>query len=548
VISNDIPVAALCTLSFWLLWRVVKKPTLTRGLAAGVAIGLALLTKISALPLLPIALVAFAWLWQRQQEKRVVWLVTAVTLLSALLIAGWWFGRAWYLYGTPFGLTAHDQAPWAFSETFQRDGLGQQWLDVFESFWASIGWSPTQFHDNVYWLLLGLVLLALVGLGKELWQGWRNPNLVTNLRQNPQPLFLFLFLFMLGATALALEAWMRRVSAPFGRLLFPALAPIIILLWLGWRAIHPYLAHLLLLIVAVLAILAPIHIIWPAYHPQQLPAAAFAQTETLNWQFGDMAQLLRVTPQQSSAQANSTLPVEVCWRTLARAQSDYLVFIHLVGPDNAVIAHRDTIPGLGTYPTTAWQPDTYFCDRIEVRLWDNIPQTLVYNIEVGLIDVGREARLPIYDQAGNPMSNAFAGQVKVAAAAEAAISLPPRQSTTPAIDVLRVDTPLTWSINTTQAITVAWGVYEDIAIDYQVFAHLIDSQSGELITQSDGAPFAGWYNTSWWSGGTVVVEKRPFPIPDTAPPGTYTLIVGLYNLQTGERLVEKQAAVITLQR
>ncbi|MEZ4642164.1 MAG: glycosyltransferase family 39 protein [Chloroflexota bacterium] len=168
VISNDIPVAALCTLSFWLLWRVVQKPTLTRGVAAGVAIGLALLT--SAV-LVASALVAFAWLWQRQQEKRVVWLVTAnLPFSSALLIAGWWFGRAQVPLRNHLALP-RDQAPWAFSETFQRDGLGQQWLDVFESFWASIGWSPTQFHDNVYWLLLGLVLLALVGLGKELWQG-----------------------------------------------------------------------------------------------------------------------------------------------------------------------------------------------------------------------------------------------------------------------------------------------------------------------------------------------------------------------------------------
>jgi hypothetical protein len=52
VVALDVPVTALCVLSFWLLQRWVAAPTLRRSLALGLAAGLAVSTKISAIPFL----------------------------------------------------------------------------------------------------------------------------------------------------------------------------------------------------------------------------------------------------------------------------------------------------------------------------------------------------------------------------------------------------------------------------------------------------------------------------------------------------------------
>jgi len=55
VVALDVPVTALCVLGFWLLQRWVVAPTLKRSIALGVAAGLAVSTKISAIPFLALS-------------------------------------------------------------------------------------------------------------------------------------------------------------------------------------------------------------------------------------------------------------------------------------------------------------------------------------------------------------------------------------------------------------------------------------------------------------------------------------------------------------
>ena len=55
VVALDVPVTALCVLGFWLLQRWVVAPTLRRSVALGVAAGLAVSTKISAIPFLALS-------------------------------------------------------------------------------------------------------------------------------------------------------------------------------------------------------------------------------------------------------------------------------------------------------------------------------------------------------------------------------------------------------------------------------------------------------------------------------------------------------------
>ncbi len=58
VVALDVPVTALCVLSFWLLQRWIIAPTLKRSIAMGVVVGLAVSTKISAIPFLALGGIA----------------------------------------------------------------------------------------------------------------------------------------------------------------------------------------------------------------------------------------------------------------------------------------------------------------------------------------------------------------------------------------------------------------------------------------------------------------------------------------------------------
>jgi hypothetical protein len=67
------------------------------------------------------------------------------------------------------------------------------------------------------------------------------------------------------------------------------------------------------------------------------------------------------------------------------------------------------------------------------------------------------------------------------------------------------------------------------------FAQLV-GPDGQVYGQNDSAPDYGLYPTNLWLPGEVVAETVAFPIQPDRPAGQYTLRVGLYTPDTGERL------------
>ena len=71
--------------------------------------------------------------------------------------------------------------------------------------------------------------------------------------------------------------------------------------------------------------------------------------------------------------------------------------------------------------------------------------------------------------------------------------------------------------------------------DFTVFTQLLDS-SGALIAGQDSQPLAGHFPTSHWPPGEIITDPVSLPLPPDLPPGQYTLITGMYRLDTLERL------------
>jgi hypothetical protein len=84
----------------------------------------------------------------------------------------------------------------------------------------------------------------------------------------------------------------------------------------------------------------------------------------------------------------------------------------------------------------------------------------------------------------------------------------------------------------TQNLKLIWQTSAIPPADYTVFVHLVDPD-GNLIAQADSPPAKGAYPTSLWDPGEIIVDEHE--IRDL-PPGHYTLQVGLYQPDTGERL------------
>jgi 4-amino-4-deoxy-L-arabinose transferase-like glycosyltransferase len=104
--SNDPLLYCLCTVSLALCARGIGVGwSVKLGLAVGVTVGLALLTKTTAIALLPAVLVAVLISPNRPNLR--VWLAALIPIL--VLPAGWWM-RNQHLYGDPFAIQAFNQA------------------------------------------------------------------------------------------------------------------------------------------------------------------------------------------------------------------------------------------------------------------------------------------------------------------------------------------------------------------------------------------------------------------------------------------------------
>lgn len=56
------------------------------------------------------------------------------------------------------------------------------------------------------------------------------------------------------------------------------------------------------------------------------------------------------------------------------------------------------------------------------------------------------------------------------------------------------------------------------------------------MAQRDGQPLDGAYPTSQWRPGETIIDPIILPLPADLPAGTYTLFMGMYRLDTLERL------------
>ncbi len=527
VVSNDIPAAATSALVLWILARMVRRgPTTGRGLALGAAFGTAALCKTSTLALsIPIA-AGVLWLWLADKTGRRPALRAGLAILmGALTVAGWWYVRSWLLYGTPLGLETHYQAPWSVAAGAERSSPAAEWLEVFYSFWAAFGWGNIKFGGWVYAPLGILTLAAAAGLSLSVTDGWQRKQ------QSPKTIILVLLGLAVLAVSAALARWMQQVRAPHGRLLFPALPAITILLITGWNRLARWVPWLATGYLGTLALLAPALLLRPAYAS---PPTALVDGPSLGWRFADVTELLEATPQLRSAAAGQVLPVRVCWRPLAMTERDYSILLQIVGPQDSVIAGRHTYPGLGSYPTSAWEPNQPFCDTIRIDIPANLAHTLVYKVEVGLLDHSTEERLPATGPDGAPLGHTFAAQVRLDAAE------PLRATGEPAgsgpIQLLDYHVPPTWHPGESYQLHLTWQATEGISKDYTLYVHLRDPVSNHNIAQADGPPLDDWYPTSWWPAGEVVQDLRSFPLPVDAPPGRYPLVVGWYSPHTGERV------------
>ncbi len=187
----------------------------------------------------------------------------------------------------------------------------------------------------------------------------------------------------------------------------------------------------------------------------------------------------------------------------------------------------------GESATTTWQPGELVRDVFTLPL-DAGRAPTGYRVQVALL---APDGTPVLLQDG---PNGAETWVSVGRA-----KLPPEETAVPstavpinalfgeAIRLTHADFPGRVASGETFGLTLYWQVETAVATDYTVFIHLLDAE-GALVAGNDGQPFGGVYPTSFWSPGETLADAHPWQL--NVLPGTYEIRVGLYQLETGQRL------------
>jgi len=84
-------------------------------------------------------------------------------------------------------------------------------------------------------------------------------------------------------------------------------------------------------------------------------------------------------------------------------------------------------------------------------------------------------------------------------------------------------------------LTLYWQAKRAMDVNYTVFTQVLDANY-QAIGQWDNWPRRNAYPTKLWAAGEIVDDPYSIPIDPHAPPGEYTIAVGMYDAKTGERL------------
>jgi hypothetical protein len=285
-----------------------------------------------------------------------------------------------------------------------------------------------------------------------------------------------------------------------------------------------------------LALYALIGVLAPAYaRPAPLtPQQVAAIPHRLDVTFGG-ARLLGYSVDTDTVHPGGQMAVTLYWQALAPMTENYAVFVHLVNSAGALSAQRDTFPGLGNFPTSQWKPGDTFADtyRMDVGEAAYAPDETV--VHVGLY-LPNGPRLTALKADGQGLGDSVS---------LSPVKLVPRVGEYPNSVQVNFGNKLTllgYDMNARAvqpgeaiSVTLYWQARAPMQLDYSVFMHLT-STNGEIPVKNDSLPYTSPKRTHRWTVGQVMKEVRALVIPDYVLPGLYNIDMGIFSVDTGDRL------------
>jgi hypothetical protein len=233
-----------------------------------------------------------------------------------------------------------------------------------------------------------------------------------------------------------------------------------------------------------------------------------------------------------------TVTLFLNWQAQQPVDGDYYLFIHLFDVAQGRRWGQVNTPLTGLlFNAHRWPVGLTVPDKQQFTLPADAPDG-AYRFEVGLYEAVSGKRLSLLnDDPGPADDEIILGKFHIWRRPPS----PPQHSLAHLqfgdnIALLGIDPPAsTLSPGQTLSFNLHWQAVAPITENYTVFSHLLDS-AGQLRAQQDNPPQQGRYPTTWWSPGETIIDSHTLLLPPDLAPGSYTLRLGLYQSETGQRL------------
>jgi hypothetical protein len=237
-----------------------------------------------------------------------------------------------------------------------------------------------------------------------------------------------------------------------------------------------------------------------------------------------------------------TIELDLFWKLQRVVQGDYIIFTHLVNSDRNRQGSLDRRLQEG-YPVAFWYPGEIVRDERQITVEHEATSGLAW-LRIGgyeLIDDQQIRPLPFLLPGGkSALTNLPIGPIMIGKPSQTVersdfgpqVPLAIKLGEPPVIRLRGYD----WNEeNRAVKLVFYWESLTPTPVDWTTFVH-IRSEAGEIVGQKDGQTGGNLFPTSLWQDGEIIADPVSLTVPFGQELGEYIIVVGLYRLDTGQRL------------
>lgn len=264
----------------------------------------------------------------------------------------------------------------------------------------------------------------------------------------------------------------------------------------------------------------------------EVPFRVEGQPKTLgDSETGQMTLLGWKLLSSSNPRPGDTVFVRFFWQAQEQMDGDVRTLLHLYTPSLQQSWATEN-KGAIRPPATVWDPENYYIETMRLTLPTDIPP-VTYSLVTGLSSsAGERFHVP----------GSMDGLVHLREMSVAPLRPGRNQRVRPSTiatggtdDGLQLQGYDLFDGPAGRSFRLFWETGQGVNRDWVTYIHLTDSR-GELVAQFDGPALAGLEPTSSWKPNSLYIDSRKLELPADLGPGSYLLRVGLYSIESGERL------------